>query len=225
MKDWFKARNIWGAAIQTLSDEEAGRLMKAIWGYTMSGELHELTGAEKGIFALVLMTLNMDEEADNDISKKRALAGAKGGKQKVANQANAIFATEDCVIEANATNKNKNKERDIERNIPSVYQERKRFMPPTLEEVAAYCRERNNNVDPEKFIDFYSSKGWKVGNQPMKDWKACVRTWEKTYRETSNSVKVLHAQNFEQRDYSGVNDDLMTSLAGEMAEFQKEASP
>ena len=50
---------------------------------------------------------------------------------------------------------------------------------PTVEEVAAYCRERGNSVDAERFVDFYASKGWKVGNQPMKDWKACVRTWER----------------------------------------------
>ena len=56
---------------------------------------------------------------------------------------------------------------------------RKRFTAPSLEEVRAYCIERNNNVDPQAFIDFYSSKGWKVGNQPMKDWQAAVRTWER----------------------------------------------
>lgn len=55
----------------------------------------------------------------------------------------------------------------------------KRFVKPTVEEVAAYCKERNNNVDPQRFWDFYEAKGWKVGNQPMKDWKAAVRTWEK----------------------------------------------
>ena len=54
----------------------------------------------------------------------------------------------------------------------------KRFKKPTLEEVVAYCEERKNNVDPQRFYDFYESKGWKVGNQSMKDWKACIRTWE-----------------------------------------------
>lgn len=56
---------------------------------------------------------------------------------------------------------------------------RERAHRPTVEEVAAYCRERGNSVDAERFVDFYASKGWKVGNQPMKDWKACVRTWER----------------------------------------------
>ncbi len=55
----------------------------------------------------------------------------------------------------------------------------KRFVKPTVEEVRAYCKERNNNVDAEKFITHYQSNGWKVGKTPMKDWKAAVRTWEK----------------------------------------------
>ena len=56
----------------------------------------------------------------------------------------------------------------------------KKFKKPTVEEVRAYCLERHNSVDPEAFVDFYESKGWKVGDQPMKDWKACVRTWERS---------------------------------------------
>ena len=55
----------------------------------------------------------------------------------------------------------------------------KKFRPPTYDEVRDYCLERKNNVDPEKFIDFYQSKGWMVGKSKMKDWKASVRTWEK----------------------------------------------
>lgn len=56
---------------------------------------------------------------------------------------------------------------------------RTRFTPPTLEEVQAYCTERNNNVDAERFINYYTSNGWQVGRNKMKDWKAAIRTWEK----------------------------------------------
>ena len=56
----------------------------------------------------------------------------------------------------------------------------KRFIPPTVDEVAAYCQERGNGLDPESFVDFYASKGWMVGKNPMKDWKAAVRTWERS---------------------------------------------
>ena len=54
----------------------------------------------------------------------------------------------------------------------------RRFAPPTLEEVEDYCLLRNNRISPQQFVDFYTAKGWKVGNTPMKDWKAAVRTWE-----------------------------------------------
>ncbi len=56
---------------------------------------------------------------------------------------------------------------------------RKRFTPPSVDEVAAYCRERGNAVDAQRFVDFYASKGWKVGNAGMKDWRAAVRNWER----------------------------------------------
>lgn len=54
-----------------------------------------------------------------------------------------------------------------------------RFRRPTVDEVRAYCQERHNSVDAEQFIDYYESTGWRVGRNPMKDWKACVRTWER----------------------------------------------
>lgn len=58
-------------------------------------------------------------------------------------------------------------------------------IPPTVDEVRAYCIERGNNVDPERFVDYYTSKGWLIGKNKMKDWKAAVRTWEKRSKENS----------------------------------------
>lgn len=57
-----------------------------------------------------------------------------------------------------------------------------RFQPPTVADVAAYCAGRGNSVDAEAFVAFYASKGWKVGNQSMKDWRQAVITWEKKDR-------------------------------------------
>ena len=54
-----------------------------------------------------------------------------------------------------------------------------RFIKPTYEEISDYCAERGNNVDPEKFLSYYESNGWKVGRNPMKDWKAAIRNWER----------------------------------------------
>ncbi len=58
---------------------------------------------------------------------------------------------------------------------------------PTIEDIAAFCKERGNNIDPEQFYYFYESKGWKIGRSPMKSWEACVRTWE---RNTTHSMAV-----------------------------------
>ena len=62
----------------------------------------------------------------------------------------------------------------------------KRFKPPTVDEVKAYCLQRKNNVDPQKFVDFYQSRGWKYGNTKITDWEACVRTWEKNNKNSNN---------------------------------------
>lgn len=64
---------------------------------------------------------------------------------------------------------------------------RNRFVPPTVEEVREYCNERKNTVDAEAFVDFYASKGWMVGKNKMKDWKAAVRTWEKSRNSNQQS--------------------------------------
>lgn len=69
------------------------------------------------------------------------------------------------------------------------------FHPPSIEEVTSYCKERNNRVDPQQFIDFYTTKGWMVGKNKMKDWKACVRTWER------RDAKPTHIK-YEQRNYT-----------------------
>ena len=61
----------------------------------------------------------------------------------------------------------------------SPAREARRFQAPTVEEVKAYCAERNSLIDAQQFVDFYASKGWKVGNAPMKDWQAAVRSWER----------------------------------------------
>lgn len=60
----------------------------------------------------------------------------------------------------------------------------RRFTPPSLQEVTDYCNERGNSVGPQAFLDHYEANGWMRGKNKIKDWKACVRTWEK------NSAKV-----------------------------------
>lgn len=62
--------------------------------------------------------------------------------------------------------------------IPNIEITRKNFAKPTIDEIQQYCSERNNGINAEAFYDFYESKDWYVGKNKMKDWKACIRTWE-----------------------------------------------
>lgn len=69
-----------------------------------------------------------------------------------------------------------------EKDVTNVTSEKKRqiFNPPSVEQVEEYCLERNNGIDAQSFVDFYDSKGWMIGKNKMKDWKAAVRTWERS---------------------------------------------
>ena len=93
------------------------------------------------------------------------------------------------VTESHATEEDIDKdiERDKEKDIvvESSTPTRKRFSPPTVSDVNAYCLERGNNVDPNRFVDYYTANGWMVGKNKMKDWKAAVRTWEKSQPKTT----------------------------------------
>ena len=65
----------------------------------------------------------------------------------------------------------------------------KKFVPPTLEEVKAYCQERGKGVDPQRWIDHYMAKGWMIGKNRMRDWKAAVRTWESAYNNDKSQAQ------------------------------------
>ena len=105
-----------------------------------------------------------------------------------------VTVTQDTAIDKNKK-ESEIKEKDIEVKT-------KRFVPPTVDEVRAYCAERKNSVNAERFVDFYQAKGWKVGNNSMKDWRACVRTWEQRDKATDYQGKKVTAQQYEQREYT-----------------------
>ena len=107
-------------------------------------------------------------------------------RQRVAAHRERKALNEACnvtVTQCNATDK----EEDIDKiKKESIY---RRFTPPTITEVSEYCKERNNTVDPQRFIDHYTSNGWMVGKVKMKDWKATVRNWEKKDAEYNRSTQ------------------------------------
>ena len=135
---------------------------------------------------------------DNLVSEARSNAGKKGGGNpnfvKTKSQTN---SENENVIENEVV---------IEVKNESVS---KKFSPPTIDQVIAYCNERQNNVDPVKWINFYSSKGWMIGRNKMKDWKAAVRTWENNNSNSSNGTGKQQNSNISN---SGVSDDYKESI-------------
>ena len=104
------------------------------------------------------------------------------------------------VTECNTEKRREEIEKSREENTKSKgeceRENRKRFVPPTVGEVIAYCVERGNDIDAQQFIDFYASKGWMVGKNKMTDWKAAVRTWEKYHKETPKNKAAQELEDF-----------------------------
>lgn len=99
-------------------------------------------------------------------------------------------------------------EKEIHSSAKSTTTKRKRFEKPSISDIKEYCIERNNNVNAEQFFDYYESNGWKVGKNSMKDWKAAVRTWERSEYRKSNSKKNS------KEDAINVVNNLMNKLGG-----------
>jgi hypothetical protein len=157
--------------LDKLSDEQAGKLFKAIKFYQKTKKTPDLDLMLDLVFTPFLNQFIRDDENYEKTCEARRVAGGKGGKQKVANASKskqnvANLADSDSKSDSDSDSKNKKDSKN------------KNFTPPTLQEVKNYCQERNNTVNPEKWISHYQSNGWKVGKNSMKDWKAAVRTWE-----------------------------------------------
>jgi hypothetical protein len=180
--------------LEMLDDAQRGKLLLAILNYSEFGTVPDFQDAVIDMaFAFIRDKLDRDADAYKDKCEKRAIAGSKGGKQRVANQANqanATFAKQNQANQANASKSSQLKpEPEPEPELkpePELEQEkkkRKRFTPPTLEEVKAYCEQRQSSVDPVQFFEYFTAdpdrqwidaKGNKVTN-----WKSKILTWEK----------------------------------------------
>ena len=186
--------------LKLLTDEERGKLFLALLDYSEYAALPDFKGSLQIAFSFIRTAIDRDAEAWEDKRQKRAKAGSLGGQQTAANRANAAFAKQN---QQTAANQAVPVPVNVPVNVPvSIESEADkppraaRFTPPTAEEVKAYCRERGNNVDAQRFVDFYASKGWKVGREKMQDWQAAVRTWER--REGEKDIRSPERYTYEE---------------------------
>ena len=181
--------------------EQRGALFTAILSRAAGEEVPELDSITAMAFSFVSSQLDRDFAKWEDTRAKRVAAGREGGKasgktrkQKQANEANASISKQNEAnvqrAKQNEANEAVNVDVNVNSNVngdvdsvcigqPSVAEDtRPNFVPPTLEEVEAYCRERKNNISPQRFIDYYEARGWMLGSTPMENWKAAIRSWE-----------------------------------------------
>ena len=162
-------------AIKVLPKKEQTAVILALCAYALDKVEPNLTGTAGAIFTLIRPTL--------DSGWKKAIGGTRGtphkDSEKIAERCDKDTAKEKEV------EKEKEGEIEIENECYTHKPPKgaKRFSPPSLAEVQAYISERGSAVDAQQFVDFYASKGWMVGKNRMKDWKAAVRTWEKRRKE------------------------------------------
>ena len=195
----------WGLLIRELPEAQAAELCKMIFAYSFCDE--EPVSSDPAInamFAMIREKLDEDAEAWAETKRRRSEGGKKGMESRwhnsVISNDNSVITNHNSVKEVitpitvsesvSVSVSNKDKEKDK--------RESRRFTPPSLQEVSEYVREKGYHVDPQAFIDFYTSKGWKVGNQTMKDWRAAIRTWERREKKTHRGNKF---NQFEQNTY------------------------
>lgn len=190
--------------LDAIEDLEEAEQLKAFWYIAQYG-LDGLEPDEKSPARAVFKST----KAQIDANYKRYQNGTKGGRPKTEKEPNdnqtitkrkpshnqAITKAEPNVNDNVNVNVNDNEKIDNRAKAT-------RFMPPTPENVSGYCREKGYKIDAERFVDFYESKGWMVGKNKMKDWKAAVRNWVKQDKTSGLPVKpkATGFNNFEQRD-------------------------
>jgi uncharacterized protein YdaU (DUF1376 family) len=148
----------------------------------------------------------------------------KEKSQKASNSAKARWSKE---ANAMRTHSEGNANQEPRTNNHKPVKEKKgtkRFVPPSVQDVRDYCKARNNKVDPERFIDHYTSNGWKVGKNSMKDWKASVRTWEKRDNEESSGVR-SHKPNAAERYHDALKEIAAESCGDGFLEDAIEVRP
>ena len=127
-----------------------------------------------------------------DASRRKAKSGKSGGSIKqTASKPEANRKQSGSKQQANDKQEQQTSEKEEEKEnecyppnpLAGGSEKKKRFTPPTVEQVAEYCQEKGYHIDPEAFVVFYASKGWMVGKSPMKDWKSAVVTWTKSERQ------------------------------------------
>lgn len=219
-KETFVLNTDYAKRFSSLSFEQMGRLFVAISEYEDTGVVSvEMDAKTEAAFEFVKFDLDENRAKYEQTCEKRRNAGGKGASAKK-NQEEASASkckqmpvnADTCQqVQANASkcplDNDSDSDNDFKKKNTNVFQKeaaassaRTKFQKPSIEDVKAYCAQRNKGVDAERFLNYYEANGWKVGKNPMKDWKAAVRTWENNGYGGRGSPKKL--QEYGERTYT-----------------------
>ena len=205
-----------------LDDASRGRFVMGLMLYATQGIVPEFSGPEKLLWPSFRRSIN----AAAAQVEAGSINGSKGGRPKKKPDENPQETennppiTQENPQGAGGDPLQVQVQVQVLVDVPSLAKEREgakapkapartRFAPPTAEEVRAYAQDKGLQMDAEAFVDFYASKGWKVGNAPMKDWQAAARNWAKRDRASPSqpkAPKVVREQQYEQRTYANSPD-------------------
>ena len=208
-KKSFIIYDSWGKVFKSLPKEQAGELIQALCAYSFDDNENDIDDpALAAIFVMVKDKLDEDAENYEEVKKKRTAAikkrwGDKSQREEDTQENKSIEknTNEYISIQNDSVSVSVSDSVSISKDIDKGNRERSAFRPPDVSEVRSYCQERKNKVDPERFVDFYTSKGWLVGKTKMKDWRAAVRNWEKEEDARSGTTQQSTKQGYIRSDY------------------------
>lgn len=186
--------------LKSLTYEQIGKIFMAMFQYEKTKEKPELDPVSDMAFYFIRSQMDRDRQTYEEKCKRSRQNGMKGGRPRKSEKSRGFLENQPVFPETQKTQrflenqtvflesqksqgegegKGKGKYNIIGADKPPKKEKPQRnIIPPDLEWVKSYCKERQNNVDPKRFFDHYESIGWKIGKQTMKDWQAAVRTWE-----------------------------------------------
>jgi len=200
----------WMSLLGTLlSDTARWNVLQAVMDYATDGtESCGLDGDEMRVFVIIKQRIKNRKCKANYLRKKRHENSTVESTVE-----STPFELESSTVESTVESKNNSQSTSSNQHIDTINtpsckskdllcspkgEEKKKFAPPTLDDVIEYCKQRRNAVDAEQFHAFYSANNWMVGHgNKMKDWKAAVRYWER-------SMYMRRKKLTETRDYSGI---------------------
>lgn len=177
-----------------LEDADLGRLFLAVCAYAETGETPCGEQTKEWQVCFDLMRSFIDDNNERYVKRcerNRQNANARWTSTSteesdgMRSDAVACDGMRSDAMDAKQSKAKQDRADQIKAELCAPAPSARRFSPPAVEDVASYCAERGNGIDAQQFVDFYTAKGWRVGNSPMKDWRASVRTWER--RDTSSS--------------------------------------